>query len=150
MAYDSPSGYRERTTPAIDAPGLALGRVLEVQAPRARVHVGAGERWLAIDPSVDPALVERARQTGARVVIELGPEPVLAGVLMTARAVELDRKGDVALQVGRFTLDAEDVLLRTPRAFLRLHRQIAELFADELVARGRLLTRILGKAIKLN
>jgi hypothetical protein len=40
--------------------------------------------------------------------------------------------------------------LRTPRAFLRLHRQIAELFADELVARGRLLTRILGKAIKLN
>jgi len=70
--------------------------------------------------------------------------------LMTARVAEIDRKGNLELHVKRFAVHAEDALLKTPRTFMRLRREAAEIFADEFVARGRLLTRIFGKTIKLN
>ena len=149
MAYDAPGEYRE-TPSHTETAFVALARVLEVEDDRARVRIGANEQWVAIDASVDPALVDSARLSGARVVLELGAEAVLVGTLMTARAPEIDRKGNLELRVAKFVVQAEEVLLKTPRSFLRLRREDAELLGDELIARGRLLTRLLGKTIKIN
>jgi hypothetical protein len=155
MAYDSviPSEEAPQSSTApYPAHALALGSVQELCGARARVRMGTTEAWLAIDPSVDPALIAQASATGARVVVEQGGAagPCIVGALCTARALELDRKGNLEVSVKRFVLRAEEALLATPRSFLRIREQVTELFGDELIVRGRLLTRILGKAIKLN
>jgi hypothetical protein len=137
------------------APAIALGRVQEVSDTRARVRVGGVVQWLDIDPSVDPALVEEARARNARVVIDGGADgeevgPCVVGVLMTTRTLEIARRGNVEAKVKKLVLDADEALIRTPKAFLRLRASVSELFGEELVVRGRLLTRIFGKTIKLN
>lgn len=153
MAYDagepSPDIERPPTAAACKGHGIGLGLVREVQGCSARVRVGARELALEIDASVDPELVTQAQRRGARVVVDFASSSIV-GVLMTARTLELDRRGNLDASVKRLTLRAEETLLATPRAFLRLRAGTSELFSDELVARGRLLTRILGKAIKLN
>lgn len=133
---------------------IALGTVEDVQGTRALVRMGGESTWLDIDPSVDPALAAEARARRARVVVDRGGEGAcsasVVGVLMTARSLEIDRQGNLRAQVKQLVLDAEEALIRTPRSFLRLRERASELFGDELVVRGRLLTRIFGKTIKLN
>ncbi len=155
MAYDA--AFTSETGSArggcadneLAASPIVLGLVTCVQGTRARVRAGTREIECEIDPSVDPALVEQACARGARVVIDPSG-PCVVGALATARSLEIDRKGNLEASVKRLKLRAEEALLATPRSFLRLRAQTTELFGDELLVRGRLLTRILGKAIKLN
>jgi hypothetical protein len=51
------------------------------------VRVGAGERVLAVDPGVDPTLLDEACATGARVLIDGSGEGTVVGVVLTARPV---------------------------------------------------------------
>ena len=153
MAYDAPIGNGHELEHLLLLPsGIALARVVGVEdaGARARVRIGERECWAAIDPSVDPLLLEQARERGARVVVEGGAQPVVVGLLMTARTLEIDRHGRLEATVKKFTLRAEEALIQTPHAFLRLRREVAEVFSEELVLRGRTLARILGKMIKIN
>jgi hypothetical protein len=153
MAYDAPTSNDQELDQFVLLPsGFVLARVVELEeaGARARVRVGERECWAAIDPSVDPLLLEQARERGVRVVVEGGAQPVVVGLLMTARTLEIDRHGRLEATVKKFTLLAEEALIQTPHAFLRLRREVAEVFSEELVLRGRTIARILGKMIKLN
>lgn len=116
-----------------------------------RARIGATERELAVDPSVDPALLEEARELGARVVVDASAEPVIVGVLSTRRAVTIDREGCVHAEVERFEIDArEEVLLKTPRAYIRAKAQDVEVYGGQVLTRAREVAKVLAAMIKLN
>jgi hypothetical protein len=168
MAYDAP--IFERTSDAARDPqtrdaielarpresvalGLGLATVLDIQADVVTLRMRGRTLSARLDACVDPALVAQAKERGARVVVDVaedGESHVVAGVLMTARTLEIDRQGNLEAQLKSLVLRTEEALIQTPNAFLRLRDRASELFAGELVLRGRLLTRILGKTIKLN
>jgi hypothetical protein len=130
---------------------VLLGRLLERDGERWRVHAGGRDVWLEADASVDPALLEGAAASGARVVIEQAPEPLIVGVVSTGRALGIDRDGAVVAEVERFSITARrEVLLRTPGAFLQARGRQLELFGDEVLARGRDLFKVLAAMIRLN
>ncbi len=132
---------------------VLLGVVQELDAARTRalVRVGALASWAEIDVSVDPLLLEAARERGSRVVLDTsGGAACIVGVLMTARTLEIDHKGNLEARVKKLVLHAEEALIQTPHSFLRLRERASEFFGDEVIVRGRLLTRIFGKTIKLN
>jgi hypothetical protein len=130
---------------------IRLGRVLGREGDRFRVRMGGAERLAERDASVDPALVESAIASGARVVLEDGPVPVIVGGLATGRAVEVSRAGEVDLSVKRFRVTAEEeVTLQTPSAFLRAQGDEVEIFGRRLLSRAREAARILARVIQLN
>jgi hypothetical protein len=138
--------------PGRDAGGaIRLARAIAREGDAFRVRVGGAE-WLAeCDPSVDPALVDAAIASGARVVLEDGPAPVIVGALATRRAVEVNRAGEVELAVKRFRVAAdEEISLRTDSAFLRARRGEVEIFGRRVLSRAREVVRILARAIQLN
>ncbi|HEY1908077.1 MAG TPA: hypothetical protein VGG91_18660 [Myxococcaceae bacterium] len=131
--------------------GIRLAIVVGREGERFRVRAGRWERLAACDPSVDPALVEAARASGARVVLEEGPAPVIVGALATRRAVEVGPDDEVRLSVKRFAVEAaEEVVLRTRSAFLRAKGDEVELFGGRILSRARELARVLARAIQLN
>ncbi len=154
---------RERRLTAVpdggtgDAPGeearggIRLARVTGREGDAFRVRV-AGAEWLAeCDPSVDPALVEAAIGSGARVVLDDGPPRVIVGALATARAVEVSRGGEVDLSVKRSRVAADDeIALRTDGAFLRAKGGEVEIFGRRILSRAREVARFLARAIQLN
>jgi len=144
----------QRTVPAAVAPaagGIRLAAVVGREGDRFRVRAGRGELLAACDPSVDPALVEAARESGARVVLEDGPVPVIVGALATRRAVEVGPDEEVRLSVKRFAVEAaEEAVLRTRSAFLRVNGDEVELFGGRILSRARELARVLARAIQLN
>ncbi len=141
---------QRREAPAIPS-GLVLGTLLERQGSAFRVRVAGAERLLPWDPAVDPALLEQAMASGARVVVELGAAPAIVGALVVARPLSIDRHGDVEARVRRLRLTAVDeVLLRTGGAFARLKGGELELYGDRVLTRAREVARILGRMIKLN
>lgn len=130
---------------------IRLGRVLGREGDRFRVRVGSRERIVERDPSVDPALVEAAIASGARVVLEDGPVPVIVGGLATGRAVEVSRAGEIELTVKRFRVTAEEeVTLQTRSAFLRARGDEVEIFGRRLLSRAREAVRVLARVIQLN
>lgn len=146
-----------RTTTAPEAegggPALALARITGRVPDGWRVRVGGVERAATLDPTVDPALVEEARASGARVVLDLSEPPaaVIVGTLTTARPVTLDRNGDLAVRARRIVLDAaERGLLRLPGAFVEVKSGEIELYANRVVTRARELAKTLAAMIKLN
>jgi hypothetical protein len=133
------------------APALGLARVLGRDGDRWQVQGPAGAQTVAADPAIDPALLDEAARTGARVVLELGPAPVIAGLLQTARAVVIDRGGAVELTVKRLAVTvAEEALLKSAGAFLKIGPQELELYGQRLVSRARELYRVLGRMVKIN
>ncbi len=132
--------------------GLQLATVLARDGERFRVHGRGGERLVACDPSVDPALVEEAIATGARVVLEGTTDDLaIVGALATSRAVRIDRQNGVRLEVERFEVAAEDsATLRTGSAFLRVKGDEVETFGRRILTRAREVARILARAIQLN
>jgi hypothetical protein len=133
------------------ASGIHLGRVVSRQGDSFRVRYAGTERTIPCDRSVDPALVEGAIATGARVVVEDGPGPSIVGTLTTARPVELDRDGAVRLEVTRFEVTAEEeALLKTRSAFVSIKDDGVEMFARRILCRAREVARILAAAIQLN
>jgi hypothetical protein len=132
-------------------PGVALARVLGRAGAAWRVHMAGGEQTVAADPAIDPALLDEAARSGARVVLELGPAPAIAGVLQTARAIAIGRDGSVDISVKRLAVTvAEEALLKSAGAFLKVGPQELELYGNRLVSRARELYRVLGRMVKIN
>jgi hypothetical protein len=133
------------------AGGIRLALVVGREGERFRVRAGRWEQLAACDPSVDPALVEAARASGARVVLEEGPVPIIVGALATRRTVEVGPGDEVHLSVKRFAVEAaEEAVLRTRSAFLRVKGDEVELFGGRILSRARELARVLARAIQLN
>jgi hypothetical protein len=133
--------------------GITLARVMGQVPGGFRLRVGAVERLATLDPTVDPALVDEARVTGARVVVDTSEPPavVIVGLLTTARPVTLDRNGDLAVRARRIVFDAtERALLRLPGAFFEVKPGEIELYANRVVTRARELAKTLAAMIKLN
>jgi hypothetical protein len=127
---------------------IRIARVLTRERDRFRVRWGRCEEMVDCDPSVDPALVESAIESGTRVVVEDG---VIVGALATARAVPVGRDGTVSVSVKRFEVTAhEEALLKTPSAFLCIKGDEVEIFGRRLLYRARELARVLARAIQLN
>jgi|GEM_PF-3117624 len=139
-----------RQSPAL--PGVALG-VVEARAGEHhwRVRVGAAVLVATRDAAVDPALVEDACATGARVVLDLSAGAVIAGVLLTARPVTIDREGSVHVAVERFVVTAaEEATLRTGAAFVQVKGADEESFGNRVVSRARELLKVLGRNVRIN
>lgn len=133
-------------------PQITLARVVQSAGEEGWcVQVGRRRLVARVEESVDPALIERALESGARVVVEIDDEPRIVGTLQTRRAVEIDLDGDLTAKVRRFRVDAtEEAMLRTPGAFVRLETHRVETYANQVLARGREVVRLLGAIIKLN
>lgn len=131
-------------------PTLTLAKVLRRDSAGWRVQVGERQWTVSCDPVVDPALVEEAIAAGGRVVIEGEKSPAIVGVLSTRRAVTLDRDGNIDARVKRFSIAAEEVLVKAAGTFLQLKGEEIELYGNRILARARELTRLLGRMIKLN
>jgi hypothetical protein len=129
---------------------LRLARVVAREGDLFRVRLGGDQVLLGCDPSVDPALLEAAIATGARVVVEDGPEPVIAGALATSRSIPVDRDGAVQVSLTRFDVTAGEAILKTPSAFVSLKGDEVEIFGRRILSRARELARVLARAIQLN
>lgn len=133
------------------AGGIRLARVLSREGGRFRVRCGGREQVVGCDPSVDPALVESAIASAARVVVEDGPAPAIVGALATSRALAVERDGRVRASVKRFEVSAEEeAVLKTRSAFFSLKGDEVEIFGRRILSRAREVVRILARAIQLN
>ncbi len=146
-------GAARKDTPARVAyvqPPITLALVLAREEAGYRVRVGVSEALFELDAAVDPALIDEAIATKARVIVDPSTNSI-CGVLMTRRALHIDRDGDVRADVRRLEIStAEGALLKTPRSFLQLDDERLELFARETVVRARDAFRALAQLIKLN
>jgi len=134
------------------AAGVALG-VVEGRAGDGqwRVRVGTSVHAMACDPSVDPRVVDEAAASGARVVVDLGAEPVIVGALVTARPVTVGRDGVLALEVKRFVVTAaEEAMIRTQSAFVQVKGADVESYGNRVVSRARELLKVLGRNVRIN
>jgi len=130
---------------------VTLGRLVEPTDVGWRVAIGGAERELAVDECVDPALLEEAFVSGARVVIDNSEAPAIVGVIATQRALVVDRDGDVRAKVRNFVVDSrEELLLKTRGAFIRARAAEVEVYGTRLIHRARDLAKIMGAMIKLN
>jgi hypothetical protein len=132
--------------------GVALlATLVAEEAGGWRVRIGAQEQVVALDPSVDPALVREAREGGARALVEARPSPVLVGVVQTSRAVGVDRRGNVDAEVARFQVRAhQGATLKTGAAFLQVKGAEVELYGERILTRAREVAKILARMINLN
>jgi|GEM_PF-5239206 len=129
---------------------IHLAKIIDRQEDGCRVRIGGAERTVAIDPAVDPALLDEATVSGAWAVVALGLAPCVVGLLCTRRSVAIDRDGNVDAEVKQFRVSAEETLIKTSGAFLQLKEQEIELYGQRIVSRARELLRLLGRMIKLN
>jgi len=129
---------------------LRLARVLAREGESFRVRYRGAERMVACDASVDPALVESAIASGARVVLEDGAEPCIVGALATGRSLEIDRSGDVRVALNRFEVTASEALVKTRSAFVSVKDDEVEMFGRRILSRAREAARILARVIQLN
>ncbi|MEM9194728.1 MAG: hypothetical protein AAGF12_36450 [Myxococcota bacterium] len=135
---------------ALAAP-VAFAR-LEAKLPdgRYRCRMGGRDVDLPADAAVDPALLEEAIKTGARVLVD-AEEGIIAGLLQTQRAVTIDRDGVVDAQVEEFRVSSKRrTLLKAPGAFVDLKSHEVEVYANRVLTRAREAARILATMIKLN
>ena len=134
------------------AQGVALGTVLGREGDRWRVLTPSGEPLLPLDPSVDPLLIEEARASGARVLVEVRPRgATVVGVVQTSRALQIDRRGVVDAQVERLSIQARgEAVLKTFSAYLQLKAGDAELRGVRTLIRAREMAKVLARIISLN
>lgn len=132
--------------------GVALGVVLgRAEGGRWRVRLHGAERELPADPCVDPALLDDAVASGARVLIDGGAEPAIVGAVVTSRPVAYGRDGALDVRAPRVTVDAaSEVTLKTPWSFVRLNQSDAEVFGQRVVLRAREVARFLARMISMN
>lgn len=131
---------------------VLLGKLLEpAEGGRWRVDLGAVQRDLAVDESVDPVLLDEAHAAGARVLVDAAGEPTIVGVVATRRALTVDPEGRVEHSVRSLKVTAEEeVLLRVPGAFVRAKAREIEVYGDRVLTRARTLAKVLAAMIKLN
>jgi hypothetical protein len=129
---------------------VLLGALLRKGSKGWWVKLGGREQELTAGPTLDPALLREA-PSGSPVVVDASAEPVIAGLLVTSRSLKVNPDNTVDAQVRRFRVTAEDeVVVRTPGAFLQLLTNDVELYGNRVVSRARELIKILGRMIKLN
>ena len=145
-------GSKPTASVVYTAPPLALAKVVgESDEGVFRVSVHGAECDARLDASVDPAVVREAMEQAARVVVEAGPEPVIVGTLVTARALTIDREGNVAAEVERIDLHvSREATIRTDQSFIRIRPRLVEQYATEVRVRARNLVQMLGALIRLN
>ena len=132
-------------------PPVLLATVVGRQGDGWLIRIGDQERTVGCHVSIDPALLEEAAANGATVVIDNGTDVKIAGVLMTGRALTIDREGAVVAKVKRMEVAAEEeMLLKTPRTFIQLTVRDVELFGVRISTRAREVVKILGSMVKLN
>ena len=130
---------------------VLLGTLLAKEGEGWLTRFGGTARVLRADTCVDPALLDDALRRGVRVLVEQGGETSIAGVVATQRSLVIDRDGCVDAEVERFEVSArQEVLLKTPGAFLRARRRDIEVFGDKVLTRGRELAKIIAAMIELN
>jgi hypothetical protein len=130
---------------------VLLGRLVERVEGGWVVDLGAVRREMACDESVDPALLDEAHETGARVLIDASAAPAIVGVVATRRGLSLDRDGRVSAKVKALEISAEEqVLLKVPGAFIRAKAREVEVYGERVITRARDLAKILAAMIKLN
>lgn len=119
-----------------------------------RVRAGFVEHLAQCDASVDPALLDEACASGARVVLDASTTAgalVIVGTLAVSRALTVSREGDVDAQVRSLKIAAQtEALVQTPHAFLRLQGDEVELFGGRVLTRARELLKLLGRMVKVN
>ena len=132
-------------------PPVQLGRVVSTDKLEYLVTIGGHDTPCVLDETVDPALVEEARLSGARVLLENGATPTIVGVIATQRSLAIDREGNVDADLTSFSVRAkEEILMRTREAFLRVRGREVETFAGEILTRARDTVRMLGALIRMN
>jgi hypothetical protein len=137
--------------PALPAGTVLLATLVAEEAAGWRVRIGTREQTVPLDASVDPELVREALAEGARVLVEAGPSPVLAGVVQTSRALRVNREGRVDATVERFRVHAnESATLQTASAFMRVKDAEVELYGTRILTRAREVAKILARMINLN
>ena len=130
---------------------VQLGRMVSLHGSEGVVRVGESELECHIDPTVDPALIAEAIESGARVLLESGTPPLVVGVIATQRSLNIDREGRVDAELTSFSMQVkEEVLMRTREAFLRVRGREVETFAGEVLTRARDTVRLLGALIRMN
>ena len=118
---------------------------------RWRVRSLLGELLLPADESVDPELVREALASRARVLVDATGAPVIVGVVQTARALRIERDGEVRARVEAFTVRAaREVLLQTGAAFLRAKGAEVEIYGNRVLTRAREMAKVLARMINLN
>ncbi len=131
-------------------PPITLAFVVAREGSGYRVRAGSTEAVVECDACVDPAVIDEAIESSARVVLDPSTNTI-CGVLMTSRALRIDREGDVRAEVRRVEISAsEGALLKSRSSFLQLDEERIELFARETVVRARDAFRALAQLIKLN
>ncbi len=135
----------------VQAPVL-LGRLVRADGDEWIVRLGGQERTIAVDETVDRALLWDAYERGARVLVDQSDdEPVIAGVVATQRSLVIDTEGHVDVELESMKISARtELLLKTPGAFLRAMDREVELFGDTVLTRARNLAKVLAAMIKLN
>ena len=131
---------------------VQLGRLVSLgDSGGAVVEVGGAPIQCDIDPSVDPALLEEALRTKARLLLENGNKPLVVGVVATQRSLSIDREGRVSADLTALSVKVkEEVVLRTREAFLRVKGREVESYAGEIITRARDTVRLLGALIRMN
>lgn len=130
---------------------VLLATVLAEEPGGWRVRIGAQERVVPLDASVDPALVREALADGTRVLLEAGDSPVVVGVVQTSRVLRVDRRGGVDASVERFQVQArQGVTLKTAAAFMQVKGAEVELYGTRVLTRAREVAKILARMINLN
>jgi hypothetical protein len=131
---------------------VTIGTVLGSEGERWRVRTAAGEQLVPLDCSVDPLLVEEARASGSRVLLEGGPRGLtLVGLVQTSRALRIDPQGVVEAQVERLSIQArQEAVLKTFSAFLKLRGGDVELRGVRTLLRAREMAKVLARIISLN
>lgn len=130
---------------------VLLARLVERSELGWKVDLGTMTRDLPVDASVDPRLLEDAAVRGARVLVDASATPIIVGVIATQRALVVDEEDRVHADVASFRVDArEEVLLKTPGAFVRAKAREVEVYGDRVITKARDLAKILAAMIKLN
>jgi len=133
-------------------PGVSLAQLLAPRGEGWLVRRGAEEHLASVDPAVDPALLLEAKESGARVLLEIGaPGLMVVGVVQTARALHLDRSGSLEVQVERLSVQARtEVVLKTFAASFQLKAGDVEIRGVRTLVRARELAKVLARMISLN
>lgn len=140
-----------RARAALPSLPITLAALVAKEGTRWRVKVADHEAAASVDPSVDPALLDEALVTGARVLVEVAGEPVIVGALATRRALTLAPDDTVHVRARAVTVDAsEELLLRSPGAFLRMKGGEVETYGQRVAHTARELFKVLGRMVKIN
>jgi len=157
-----PARQRARRTPAKRPPAaphvqplptgaVLLATVLAEEATGWRVRIGAQEHVVALEASVDPALIREALAEGTRALVEAGPEPRVVGVVQTSRALRINRRGAVDATLERFEIHArQSATLKSAAAFVQVKGSEVELYGTRILTRAREVAKILARMINLN